>query len=93
MWYPLYFSIFVGYLLILSSSFDGTTWSRLKDGAGTEYEHNGLYNYRGYPFAIAPRINPEIYEFDTAKTNGEGQWRGRARFPFVEYSDGVKHFL
>ena len=73
-------------------SFDGSTWSRLKDGAGTEYEHNGLYNYRGYPFAIAPRINPEVYEFDTAKNNGEGQWRGRARFPFVEYSDGLRHF-
>ena len=87
-----YFMISVRYQLILFSSFDGTTWSRLKDGAGTEYEHNGLYNYRGYPFAIAPRINPEIYEFDTAKSNGEGQWRGRARFPFVEYSDGLRHF-
>ena len=87
-----YFRITVRYQLILFSSFDGTTWSRLKDGAGTEYEHNGLYNYRGYPFAIAPRINPEIYEFDTTKNNGEGQWRGRARFPFVEYSDGLRHF-
>jgi len=73
--------------------FDGTNWSRLKDGAGTEFEQNGLYNYRGYPFAMGPRIFPELYEVDSDKTNtGEGQWRQRARFPFVEYSDGLRHF-
>lgn len=72
--------------------FDGTTWSRLKDGAGTEFEQNGLYNYRGYPFAMGPRINPELYEVDMTLNSGEGQWRQRARFPFVEYSDGLRHF-
>lgn len=72
--------------------FDGENWSRLKDGAGTEFEQNGLYNYRGYPFGMGPRIFPEVYEVDHDKTNGEGQWRQRARFPFVEYSDGLRHF-
>ena len=79
----------------INFSFDGTNWSRLKDGAGTEFEQNGLYNYRGYPFAMGPRIFPELYEVDSSPdriTTGEGQWRQRARFPFVEYSDGLRHF-